>query len=155
MLGRIALLLTLLLTSPALAQTPDNPGPYNKELGALITNSARLASTVTTSSQSNTNWRGVVCTLYQTAHVGSPTVQFDIEQYDGASHSWFVVISSSVIPTVDNTAYPIGVYPDAGSINAPYPFSSVSLPLIWRVSQTIAGTSTPSVTGTIGCNLLR
>lgn len=154
MLGRIALLL-LLLASPALAQTSENPGPYNKELGALVTNSARPAGTVTTSSQSNTNWRGVVCTLYQTAHVGSPTVQFDIEQYDGASRSWFVVISSTVISTADNTPYPIGVYPDAGSINAPYPLSSVSLPLTWRVSQIIAGTSTPSVTGTIGCNLLR
>lgn len=139
---------------PTLAQVPSNPAPYNIDLGALITNTARAAGTVTTSAQANTNWRGVVCTFKQTAASGSPSTTFSIQGYDAATATYLTYVTSGAI--TDTTTTAIAVYPGmlASAVPAGMTAVNASLPRTWRVSQTVGGTGGPTTTSKIGCNYL-
>lgn len=142
----------------ALAQGPSTatvPGPYNTDTGALITNSLRTAGTTTTAAQTNLAYKGVACRYVQTAASGSPSTTFSIQSYDAASASWLSLVTSGAI--TDTTVTEIAVYPGmaVGSLPAAYVAQNIHLPRVWRLSQTVAGSSGPAVTSKIGCNYLR
>ena len=150
----IALAFAFGLAGAAFAQVPSTVPPYNTDLGALITNSLRVAGTVTTAAQTNLDKNGAVCTFNQTASSGSPSTTFSIQGYDAATASWLTYITSGAI--TDTTTTAIAVYPGmATSPLSGMTCISVHLPRVWRVSQTIAGTSGPATTSKIGCNMLR
>lgn len=140
---------------PAKAQTPSVPGPYNVDLGAVITNAARVPGTVTTAPQTNLAYNGVVCTFNQTGSSGSPSTTFSIQQYDSATASWTTLVTSGAI-TSNGAPTPIVVYPGIQTTSLPAGMVALSmkLPRTYRVSQTIAGAGTTS-TSKIGCNLLK
>lgn len=153
----LAILALVLPANKALAQTPSNPAPYNVDLGALITNTLRTAGDVTTAAQNNTNWRGVVCTMVQTAVSGSPSTTFSIQGYDAATASYNTLATSSAV-TTDTGANKYTVWISPGLIAADVPTNGVGksthLPRTWRLSQTVGGTAGPAMTGKIGCNYL-
>ncbi len=145
-------LLVVLADGPALSQSTSYPN--NHDLGAIITNLLRTTGTVTSSQQANLDNRGVACRFLQTAFAGSPSTTFGIQSYDAATNSYVTVVSSGAI--VDSTPTEIVVYPGAVLTSAPSGWVANAVPLgpFWRVTQTIAGTSNPAVTGKIGCRLL-
>lgn len=141
----------------AFAQVPSVPGPYNNNLGALVTNTLAQAGTVYSAQQTNLAGNGVVCTFDQTAHSGTPQTTFFIQQYDAASASYFTLVTSGTI-TADNTPTAIEVYPGVQTATLPSPMVAVGLklPRTYRVGQTIVnGGGGAATTGTIGCNLLK
>lgn len=148
-------LLAVTLAAPVRAQTPSIPGPYNVDLGAVITNAARVPGTVTTAPQTNLAYNGVVCTFNQTGASGTPSTTFSIQQYDSATATWTTLVTSGAI-TSNGAATPIVVYPGIQTTSLPAGMVALSmkLPRTYRVSQTITGANTTS-TSKIGCNLLK
>lgn len=139
--------------SAALAQVPSVTGPFNTDIGAVITNALRTAGTVTTNQLTNSNSRGVVCTFVATASSGSPSTTFSIQGYDAANAVYQTIATSGAI--TDGTTTSLGVYPGMSATPATaYTAVSAHLPLHWRVSQTVGGSAGPAITGKIGCNLL-
>lgn len=136
---------------PAEAQSPSlPPPPYNVELGAVITNSARAPATVTTAALQNLAYVGVECTYNQTAVTGSPSTTFSIQFLDAASNQWQTLLTNAAVTTALNTPSTITISP--GITAASNVALSLHLQKTWRVSQT---TTSGTVTGTIGCNLLK
>lgn len=145
------------LMPTARAQTPSlPPPPYNVDLGSLITNSLRTAGTVTSAVQQNLANRGVVCGMVQSAVSGSPSTTFSIQSYDAANLSWQTLATSSTFTTSTSNYYSIWLQP--GLIAADVPSNGVGkslhLPRAWRISQTIAGTGGPAISGKVDCNTL-
>lgn len=141
---------------PASAQVPSlPPQPYNVELGAVITNSARAAGTVTTAKLQNLAYVGIECTFDQTAASGSPSTTFAVQFYDSASNTYQTLVTSGAI-TASATPTTIVVSPAIQTSSLPTGMVALQmhLPLYYRISQTITGAGTNS-TGTIGCNLLK
>jgi hypothetical protein len=145
-----------LASTAAFAQVPTSSPPYNIDLGAVLTNTARGASTVNSSTLTNLDKHGVVCTYNQTAHGGSPSTTFGIQVFDAASNTWQSLATSGAI-TADATPTSVVVYPGAVATAVPTGMVLSGLPLTrsWRVTETVGGTATPTVTGTIGCNYIR
>lgn len=144
----------LLFASVAFAQVPSITGPYNVDLGALITNTAQGAATVNSAAQTNLVYHGVVCTFNQSSHTGTPSTTFAVQGYDKASNSWLTLGTSGAI-TADATPTDVVVYPGAVATAVPTGMIIVGLhlPRQWRITETVAGT-TPVVNGTVGCNYL-
>lgn len=146
----------LLLGAAAHAQVPSQPNsPFNVELGAVITNSARAPATVTTAKLDNLAYAGAECTFNQSAASGSSSTTFGIQFYDAASNSYQTLVTSGAI-TASSTPTTVVVYPGIQTSSLPTGMVALSmkLPKSWRVTQTNAGANT-TTTGTIGCNLLR
>lgn len=140
--------------TPAFAQVPSPTEPVNSPLGAIITNTARGAATVNSAAQNNLYYRGAVCTYNQTAHGGTSSVTFSIQMYDRASNSYQSLVTSGAI-TADATPTTIAVYPGiAASGPTGYVGFNGHLTRQWRVTETVGGTGTPTVTGTVGCELI-
>lgn len=152
----IAAVLLLGLPAVALAQVPSVPPPYNVELGAVITNSARAPGTVTSSQQDNLAYNGVECVFNQTAVASVPSINFSIQAYDAASAQYQTFLTSSAIAGATNTPQMLMVYPGIQTSSLPSGVAAVNLklPRKWRVSQTVANTGA-TTTGTIGCTLLK
>lgn len=142
-------------SGPSRAQVPSLPNsPYNIELGAVITNSARAPATVTTAKLDNIAYVGVECTYNQVSHAGSPSTTFQIQFFDAASNTYQTLVTSGAI-TADATPTTIAVSPGiATSGPTGYVGLNFHLPKSWRVQQ-ITTTGGSTVTGTIGCNLLK
>lgn len=152
----LTLLAALWLAGPlARAQVPSIPGPYNVDLGALITNTARAPATVTSTQQDNLAYNGAECTFNQSAASGSSSTTFGIQMYDSASNTYQSLVTSGAI-TANATPTTIVVYPGVQTSSLPTGMVALSmkLPRKWRVTQTNAGANT-TTTGTIGCNLLK
>ena len=145
-----------LFAVPAMAQVPSIPGPYNNDIGAVITNTAQGAATVDSSQQSNLAYGGVMCTYYQASHTGSPSTTIAIQGYDVASASYLTLVTSGAI-TADTTPTPIVVYPGSVATSVPTGMiiAGLHLPRFWRVVEVVGGSGTPVVTGTVGCNYLK
>jgi hypothetical protein len=146
----------------ALAQVPSLPGPpYNVDLGAnaaTIKNTAQGAATVNSPMQTNLAYSGVLCTFNQTAIGGTPAITYSIQFLDSASGLWQTMVTSGSITTGINTPFSIGVGTSFAATDTPfanYVGVSLRLPRFWRVQETVAGTGTPTTTGTIGCNVFR
>jgi hypothetical protein len=139
----------------ARAQVPSVPPPYNVDLGALITNSARAPATVTSAQQDNLAYHGAECTFNQSAASGSSSTVFSIQFYDSASNTYQTLVTSGAI-TASATPTTIVVYPGIQTSSLPTGMVALNmdLPRKWRVSQTNSGANT-TTTGTIGCNLLK
>jgi hypothetical protein len=154
LLALVAAAAAMLLT-PARAQVPSVPAPYNVDLGAVITNSARAPATVTTSQLDNLAYNGAECTFNQSAASGSSSTTFSIQFYDSASNSYQSLVTSGAI-TSSSVPTTIVVYPGVQTSSLPTGMVALNmkLPRKWRVSQTNAGANT-TTTGTIGCNLLK
>ena len=140
-----------ILATPALPQPSGafhSISPMTRSLGALTTLTAHAAGTVNTSDQSGYNISRVVCVFNQSAHTGTPSTTFKIQNKDAASGAYYDLITSSAI-TGDATPTPLAAGNIASSANL-----SASMPIaaLWRVSTIIAGT-TPVVTGTVGCSV--
>jgi hypothetical protein len=153
----VAALLAAILAIPPTAEAQQNvqQGPINSPLGAVITNAARGASTFNSANQNNLYARGAICTFNQASHGGSPSTTFAIQMYDQASNTYQSLVTSGAI-TADTTPTSIIVYPGIQTATLPTGMVAFSgkLTRVWRVSETIGGTATPTVTGTVGCELL-
>lgn len=150
-----AIALSALGALPALAQADFNTIPRNQDLGALITNAARGASTVNSPAQTNQLFAGVACVFNMASHTGTPSTTFSIQMQDKASQAWVTLGTSGAI-TVDATPTVLVVYPAIQTATLPTNTVGFGLPVgrVWRVQQIVAGT-TPGVTGTLGCNMIR
>lgn len=144
---------------PAKAQTPSiiNP-PYNNDLGAVVTNTLRTPSIVSSEQQSNLNWKGVTCTLKETLSSGTPSTTFSIQEYEQATNTYRTLLTSSAVTgSTDNQT--LSIYPGIQTSSLPSLHAALSwhLPRFWRVVQTVgsgAGASSPATTSKIGCNYL-
>lgn len=143
------------VSGPARSQVPSTVPPYNTDLGAIITNSARTAGTVTSSQQTNLDKNGVACRFVQTVASGSPSTTFSIQGYDAATESYISLVTSGAI--TGTTPTEIVVYPGIQTSSLPTAMVAISLhlPRVWRLTQTIGGTQTPASTSKIGCNMLK
>jgi len=148
----------LALTS-ALAQVPSTSPPYNTDIGAVVTNALRTAGTFNSASQNNLDKLGAVCVLNVTTESGSPSVTFAIQNFDAASSTWqTIVVSGSLTTTLGVT--PTTIFARVGAQTSSFATGisagqGVPLGRIWRVQQVVAGSNTPAITGTIGCNLVK
>jgi hypothetical protein len=139
-------------------------GTDNLALGALITNTAQTAGLVPSASQVNSGALGVTCTYNQTAHVGSPVTVIAVQFQDSASGVW-QSLATSLPVQYDGFPASVMIYPDVatpvGVLNQlagpPPNFVSVNLklPRTWRVVEVVSGSASPTVTGTVGCDLLK
>jgi hypothetical protein len=122
----------------------------NFDTGAILTLTAQAAGTVTSADQTNVNGRGLACTFNQSAHTGTPSTTFSIQYKDTASASYVTLLTSAAIA---NDATPTALFLAAGA-NVANSSDVRPLPHIWRVSATVGG-STPVVTATVGCSVIR
>ena len=153
----VILVAAVAAVGPVRAQVPSVVGPYNVDLGALIKNAAQGPATVNSAQQQNLDQSGVVCSWNQASHTGSPTSSFSIQNYDAASGSYYQVAQIGSL-TADNpvTAPTVLAVEPALPASAPAGFSvTINAPLAryWRVQEIITGTAT--VTGTVGCVLVK
>lgn len=154
------------LTGIALAQVPSTQPPYNIELGGtgsaagtpLITDTARAPGTVNSVQLSNLDKEGAICTFNQNGTPsGSPTVTFNIQNFDAASQQYYTVATSGSQTPSTNTPLAIYVHPGAQTASLPTAVvgaSGLSLSRYWRVQQVLAGSNT-TMTGTVSCNVLK
>lgn len=160
---KVGAALAVLLVSSGLvfAQVPAiGPPPYNVDLGALLTNTARVPGTYNSATQNNLAYQGVMCTMNQTAVTGTSTV-FSIQFLDTASGLWQTMVSSAAITTAVNTPTSIvvaaGLQTSSTTPIAGLPSLMVTmglkLPRSWRVQEVVTGGT--STTGTIGCTVFR
>lgn len=168
MLGFIGLSLGLLLSAvSSLAQVPSVPGPYNVDIGAILTDTLNATASRSTSAQSNLAYRGIVCNYVPTAASGSASVSFSIDAFDAATNSWNTWLSSGVLAVSTSTnaglnkTLSVAVFPGntvgslvgtSGNVTNAY---SLALPRVWRVTRVISGTLGPALTGKVGCNYLK
>lgn len=124
--------------------------PINRDIGAVLTMTAQGAATVTSSDLSGAAANRVVCVYNQTAHGGTPSSTFSIQNKDAASGAYYTVLTSAAI-TADSTPTPLHV--GAGVVTTANVGAGVVLARTWRISLTVGGSATPTVTGTIGCNV--
>lgn len=122
----------------------------NLDTGALVTLSNASAG-VNSSDQTNTAGRGLKCLIDITAISGtSPTLTASIDYKDTASGTYTHLLTSAALSAAGTTM--LTLYPGiAATANVA---ASDVLPRTWRVSDTISGT-TPSVSATIGCSVIR
>ncbi len=121
--------------------------PGNSDGGALITNTAQAAATVSSPDQSGAEVTSVVCVFNQTANTAGSTT-FSIQNKDAASGLYYNLVSSAAVTTANNT--PSAIAAGAGVQASANVSSSLPIGATWRVTEVAAGTST---TGTIGCSV--
>lgn len=128
-----------------------DPLPGVIDLGALQTFTAQTAVATTTVDQFNTWEKGISCTFNQSAHTGTPSTVFTVQQKDTASGQYTTVLTSTAVTTSDNSPSTVTMFPAAPVTST----TSANGQLLanWRVSTVIGGSS-PVVTGTLGCVLL-
>lgn len=156
--------IALFSTPLAVAQVPSVPGPYNIDIGAVLTDTANVTTPRTSANQSNTAYVGVVCTYVATAGSGSASVSISIDAFDAATNSWRTLVSTPYLPVTNsgstglNTRLEVAIFRGALSTSPLLPnmyVANVALPRVWRVSRQINGTLGPALTGKVGCNYIR
>ena len=121
----------------------------NVDTAALLTYAAAAAGSNGTD-QTNYNARGVKLVIDITALTGtSPTLTVTIQGKDAASGKYYTILASTALAAVATTT--LEIYP--GIIAAANVTAGVTLPRVWRVIATIAGT-TPAVTATVGASVI-
>ena len=139
---------------PARSQpVPSNVGPYNVDLGAVITNTAQAAGDLASAPQPNIDQNGVVCTYLPSAQGGFAMITFSIQGFDTATNTWHTMVTSPIVAALPTLPNSVGTYPGAQTSSLPtgYTYAGLPLPRIWRVSETVGGGSTPTITAKIGC----
>lgn len=121
----------------------------NHDKGAIVTLAASGISQ-NSADQSNVNGRGVQVVVDITAISGtSAALVVKIQGKDRASGKYYDLLTSASLTATGTTL--LTVYPNApatANVSTPQP-----LPAVWRLALTITGT-TPSVTATLGANLI-
>lgn len=120
-----------------------------RDIGNIRTLAAQGAATVVSADQVNSGYSHAICVLNQTASSGSPSTTFSIQNKDAASGNYYSLITSAAITTGTTTAIAAG----PGVATVANGGSSFPLASKWRVSVTVGGSSTPTLTGTVGCSL--
>lgn len=144
--------LAIIACIPAQAQQAgaiNSVTPMTRELGVLKTLTAQTAATLTTADQTGFNVSRLVCVFNMSAHTGTPSTTFTIQNKDAASGLYYTVLTSGAI-VADATPTPLSV--GAGITTTANVSAGLPLARVWRVSITVAGTS-PVVTGTLGCSV--
>lgn len=170
----LVLFLALLPLQAALgdAENLDTGGGFGTPGAALITLSARESST-TSSDQANFYGSGLSCLFSMTTQAGDPTFNFVIEGKDATSSAYYPLLSSDSITSANGltnlraVVHP-GIAPNPGTSTSTPVSSAITtittgvadmVPYIWRVAALIVpntpSSPTPSITGTIGCSLVR
>jgi hypothetical protein len=152
-----AMLALSLFAPPVSAQpVPSFVGPYNVDIGAVITNVAQGPGTVNSSNQANVDQSGAICTLQQSAVVSSPTTTFAIQGFDAATATWNTLAISGNITTSTTNIYSLFVAPGAVATSVPTNgvVAGLPLPRVWRVQEVVTGAAA-STTSKIGCNLVK
>lgn len=124
--------------------------PMTRDAGALKVLTAQGAGTVTTADQSGYNVSAVTCVFAQSTFTGSPSTTFKIQNKDVASGLYYDLVTSSAI-----TSSTAANFLAAGKDTSTTANVSIGYPIAryWRVSATVGGSSTPTVTATIGCSV--
>ncbi len=149
----LALFALAFTATAALAQVPSTSPPYNVDIGAVITNTARAPATVNSAQLNNLDKAGAICTLNATALSGTPSVTFSIQNFDTASQQYYTVVTSGAQSPSVNTPLAIMVHYASQTASLPTAVvaaQGVPLARYWRVVQVSTGSNT-TMTGTIGC----
>lgn len=125
-------------------------GPVTRDTGALKTFTAQGAATVSSADQTGFNVSRVVCVYNQTATSGSPSVTFNIQNKDKASGLYYTLVTSAAVSSVTSNA-PSFIAAGAGIATTSNVSANVPIAALWRTQVIVAGSSTPTVTGTVGC----
>lgn len=165
LLASLSAAMLLLVALGAQAQVPSVPPPYNVPLGAVITNTASPKSSTAINSTigslggagANLAYKGVICTVNQSAQSGSASASAVVQMYDTASATWQNVSPALITSATPNTPASVVVYPGIQTTSLPTGWVSISmaLPKYWRVSEVIGGATNSTFTGTVGCDLLK
>lgn len=123
--------------------------PLTRDIGSVKTFTAQGAATVTSADQTGYNVRAITCVYRQSTSTGGPSTTFKLQNKDAASGQYVDLVQSAAI--TDTTATKLA----AGAGVATASNLSIGFPVAakWRVSMTVGGTSTPTVTGTVGCSV--
>lgn len=143
-----------LFSAPVLPQSSGQlqaVTPLTRDLGSIRTFTATGASTVVSTDQSGFNVSRVVCTFNTTTTSGAPSTTFSIQNKDVASGAYVSLITSSAQTTTPTSTAMISA--GAGVATTANVGAGIPIARNWRVSATIGGTSTPTITGTIGCSV--
>ena len=140
---------------------PSFVGPYNVDLGVLITNTAQIGGAAGdgifgTPSVNNFDQSGVICTMNATVNSGSPSTTFSVQAFDAATATWHTIGTSGAV-TATATPTSLIVYPGAVASSVPTGVTVYGLPVprVWRISETVGSSSAAGVTAKIGCNIMR
>lgn len=171
-LSRFALVAALALAGAAFladasAQVPSLPlSPYNPPVTnpavntpaatAVITNIAAGTGTYSSNIINNIAYAGALCTYNQTAHTGTPLTTLEIDAYDEASATFQKWVTTGNV-SADATPTSVEVYPGASLTTTPtgMVIEALKLPRYFRVKEVVGGSNGSTVTGTVGCDLLR
>jgi hypothetical protein len=130
-------------------QTPYFP-PNIELAGPLATLTAASTGTYTTTQNTTAGANGVMVRLYVSAATGTtPTVTLNVQGYDPSSAQYFTIATSGAFSVAAAGFYTLTVYPGIAAGASPNVGANAVVPVNWRISYTIGGT-TPAVTGTIG-----
>ncbi len=134
-------------------QAPNTQNAEAIDLGALSTFASQAAATVTSADQTNVLNRGVICSFLQSSTTGAPSTTFSIQSKDGASGAYTSLLTSAAITSGASTTAPtvLAMFPGASNTATS---ANMQLPATWRLTTTVGGSSTPIVSGTIGCQTL-
>lgn len=124
---------------------PQTSPGFNNLAATIAKSAVNTATTVNTADQANAQWRGVTVIIDVSART-SGTYTPTIQGKDIASGQYYTVCAGGAISSVSTST--ITVYPGQTVATGA---CSTTLPRIWRVQ--LVGTSTPSMTLTIGANL--
>lgn len=113
----------------------------------LLASSARTA-TVSSSNQTNLDYRGVHIHIKTTAASATPSVVPTVEGYDETSGSWYTLLTGAAITGTGSVT--LKVYPGI-TASANVAVSDV-LPRTWRLTMTHADAD--SITYSAGANLI-
>lgn len=152
LLGMLAALAAAVFSVSAFGQAAgafNTIGPLTRDLGALRTLTAQGAATLSSADQTGFNVSRVVCVFNMSAHTGTPSTTFNIQNKDAASGAYYTLITSTAT-TADAT--PNFISAGAGVVTTANVGAGVPLARTWRVQVIVAGTS-PVVTGTAGCSV--
>jgi hypothetical protein len=162
----VAIAVAALVAPPILHRSADAQpvpsvvGPYNVDLGTMITNTAQIGGAagdgLFSANQANFDQNGVMCVLNATVNSGSPSTTFSIQGFDAATATWHTLVTSGAV-TATATPTTIVSYPGAVATSVPTATTIAGLPVprVWRVSETVGASSSAGVTAKIGCNIIK
>lgn len=120
----------------------------NRSIRAVALSAA--AAGVTSADLENLSGRGAHVVIDVTAISGtSPTLTVTVDGYDETSGKYYTLLQSASLSATGTTV--LRIYP--GVTAAANAAASDVIPRVFRVATTIGGT-TPSVTATVGVNLI-
>lgn len=156
-LRTLILAVTAFVAIPAPAQISSGAlqsiYPLTRDTAALSTFTARTAATVNSADQSGFNVTRVICAFNQSSYTGAPSTTFSIQNKDAASGKYYTLVTSAAITSATTLNVPIPLAVGGSVISSANLSAGIPIARTWRVSTTVAGTSTPTIWGTVGCSV--